>query len=214
MGVDIMTARTWIKWPLRVLIALMCLSLALWAWTWSWTFTDKGRMEYGAALVAKLAAWQTPGKLIMNPETRRMSNETTLKWLGDRKLYPVAAIRDIEIPGPAGPIPIRVYVPEADGPLPLYLMIHGGGYWMGNDFRLEASSATQIANLAKVIVVNLDYRLAPEHPFPAALNDCYAVLQWLSRNSAELGGDPTRIAVGGTSAGGNLSVPRHTRRRE
>ena len=196
------------RWVLRLLGALVAVLVLLFAWTWSWTFTEEGRMDYRAALMARLISMQAQRELVMNAETRKRSNENTVRWLGEREMLPVAEIRDISIPGPAGDIPARVYIPHADsdGPLPLYLMIHGGGFWMGNDFRIEEPQARRISSIAQVIVVAVDYRLAPEHPYPAALEDCYAALEWLFQHGASLGGDPQRIAVGGGSAGGNLSA--------
>jgi acetyl esterase len=102
-------------------------------------------------------------------------------------------------------VPIRIYWPEADGALPLYLDIHGGGWWMGDGFPFHAVM-TRFAAEAQAIVVSVDYRLAPEHPYPAALDDCYAVLLWMHEHAADLGGDAERIAVGGGSAGGNLAA--------
>lgn len=200
------THSRWKRWLMWASGALLVSIGALLAWSYSWTFTDQGRMEYGAALMVKLVSMQSQREPVLNATTRQRSNENTVKWLGQQTLRPVAGIEDLEVPGPAGPIPVRVYVPDAAGPLPIYLMIHGGGFWMGNDLRIEEPTARMIANEAGVIVVAVDYRLAPEHPFPAALEDCYAVLSWLASHGQELGGDPDRIAVGGGSAGGNLSA--------
>ena len=201
-------SRSLYRWLLYPLAGLLSLCLVLLAWSYSWTFTSMGRMDYRAALMAKLISVQAQGELVMNAETRQRSNENTVRWLGKREMRPVADIREIKVPGPAGDVPARVYVPESDsaGPLPLYLMIHGGGFWMGNDYRIEEPQARLIADEADVIVVAVDYRLAPEHPWPAGFDDSYAMLEWLRDNGASLGGDPTRIAVGGGSAGGNLSA--------
>lgn len=118
---------------------------------------------------------------------------------------PVAHVEDRSIPGPDGDIPVRVYTPESAGPLPLLAFFHGGGFVIGS---LETHDGTcrSLANGAQCCVVSVDYRLAPEHPFPAAPEDCYAVTAWLAEHGTELGGDPTRIAVAGDSAGGNLAA--------
>ena len=119
---------------------------------------------------------------------------------------PVPKIEDRQIPGPDGhQIPIRIYTPAGKGPLPILVYFHGGGWVLGN---IESHDGTsrELANKAGCIVVSVDYRLAPEHKFPAAPEDCYAATKWVALNAASFGGDPTRIAVGGDSAGGNLAA--------
>jgi acetyl esterase len=117
----------------------------------------------------------------------------------------VASVVDRRIPGPAGDIPIRVFTPFGDGPFPLYVFFHGGG-WILGDLDTQASECRSTANQAGVIVVSVDYRHAPEHPFPAAPEDAYAALGWVARHAAELGGDAARLGVGGTSSGANLAA--------
>jgi acetyl esterase len=117
----------------------------------------------------------------------------------------VAKIENRTIPGPVGTIPVRVYTPEAPAPLPVLVFYHGGGWVIGNLDSHDGTCRT-LANAARCLVVSVDYRLAPEHPFPAPAEDCYAALRWVADNAKPLGGDPGRIAVGGDSAGGNLSA--------
>ena len=197
-----------LRWLLRVVLVVAVAAVLLGAWTYSWTFTDNGRMLYRAALMARLVDSQSQQEFVMTPESRRRANDNTVRWLGERELKPVANIRDLTVPSPAGDIPVRAYFPVTDEaePLPIYIMIHGGGFWMGDDYRIEEPQARTIAHEAQAIVLAVDYRLAPEHPFPAGLEDCYTVLEWAHANAAELGGDPQRMAVGGGSAGGNLAV--------
>ena len=120
----------------------------------------------------------------------------------------VAAATDHVVPGPGGDIPVRVYVPAgaAEGEsLPVLVWIHGGG-WVIGDVDTSDSTVRTLANAAGAVVVSVDYRLAPEHPFPAGLEDALAAVRWAADNAASFGGDGTRLAVGGDSAGGNLSA--------
>jgi acetyl esterase len=118
---------------------------------------------------------------------------------------PLPRVEDRTIPGAAGEIPLRLYWPDAEPPLAALVYYHGGGWVLGD---LDGFDATTrgYASGAGVLVVSVDYRLAPEHPFPAAVDDCYAALEWAAANAAELQVDPARIAVGGDSAGGNLAA--------
>jgi acetyl esterase len=111
------------------------------------------------------------------------------------------------IPGPAGPIPVRVYNPReaVAGARGLILYCHGGGFVLG-DLDTYDAVCRAICEESGCVVVSVDYRLAPEHPFPAAVEDCHAALAWVAAHAAELGGDPERIAVCGDSAGGNLAA--------
>lgn len=118
------------------------------------------------------------------------------------------AVEDRRVPGPAGApeVRVRIYRPQAqDGVLPALLWIHGGGYVLGN-VEQDDAHARNVVTTVNCVVVSVDYRLAPEHPFPAPVEDCYAALQWLAANAAELRVDPARIAIGGASAGGGLAA--------
>lgn len=117
----------------------------------------------------------------------------------------VAKIEDRKIPGPAGQIPVRIYTPANAAPMGALVYFHGGGWVVGN---IESHDVLcrSLANGAGCVTVSVDYRLAPEHKFPAAPEDCYAATKWVSDNAAALGVDAKRIAVGGDSAGGNLAA--------
>jgi acetyl esterase len=119
------------------------------------------------------------------------------------RTHPGVGVRD----STAGDIPVRIYRPRnTDGqPLPLVLNFHGGGFTTG-DPQQSQWWCSSIAHDARALVVSVDYRLAPEHPFPAAPEDCYAATAWAVEHAAELGADGTRLAVMGDSAGGNLAA--------
>jgi acetyl esterase len=117
----------------------------------------------------------------------------------------VARVENRHIPGPAGDIAIRLYAARTGGELPVLIFYHGGGFIAGgldtHDAPLRA-----IANRCDCLIVSVEYRLAPEHHFPAATEDAYAAVKWVADHAAEIGGDPKRIAVGGDGAGGNLAA--------
>lgn len=113
---------------------------------------------------------------------------------------------DLDIPGPIGDVPIRIYQPVGmTKPLPVLVYYHGGGWVIGSRDTHD-SLCRLIANSGPFVVVSVDYRMGPEHPFPAAVQDSVAALNWTAENIAEYNGNPDKIAVGGDSAGGNLSA--------
>ncbi|MGH8983699.1 MAG: alpha/beta hydrolase [Acidimicrobiia bacterium] len=118
---------------------------------------------------------------------------------------PVHQIDDRTIPGPGGELPVRVYRPGEDRPLPLLVWFHGGGWTIGS-LDTHDNTCRSLANGVGCVVVSVDYRLAPEHKFPAAVEDALAAMQWVADHGADVGGDPARLAVGGDSAGGNLAA--------
>ena len=114
--------------------------------------------------------------------------------------------RDGTIPGPGGDIPTRLYRPrDLEGPLPVLVYFHGGGFVIG-DRDTHDIPCRQLSLGAACLVISVDYRLAPEHPFPAAVDDAWAATRWVVDRATELGGDPARVAVGGDSSGGNLAA--------
>lgn len=118
---------------------------------------------------------------------------------------PVGAVKDITFPTAVGNLPARIYTPKGDGPFPVLVYFHGGGWVIANIDAYDASCRA-IANAAKCIVASFEYRHAPENPFPAAADDAFAAYQWALKFAGTLNGDPKRIAVGGESAGGNLAA--------
>jgi acetyl esterase len=117
----------------------------------------------------------------------------------------VAQVDNRHIQGPAGAMPVRIYTPAGQGPFPLLVFFHGGGWVIGS---LDSHDATcrALTNAVKAVVVSVDYRLAPEHPFPAAADDAYAATQWAADHAGALNGEARRLAVAGDSAGGNLAA--------
>jgi acetyl esterase len=121
----------------------------------------------------------------------------------------VASVMDRTIPGPGGDIPMRIYTPSvpagAVGARPVLVYFHGGG-WVIGDLETHDGTVRALAAGSGVTAVAVDYRLAPEHRFPAAVDDCVAAVRWVADHAAELDVDPARLAVGGDSAGGNLAA--------
>ncbi|MCE9651157.1 MAG: alpha/beta hydrolase [Parvibaculum sp.] len=149
-----------------------------------------------------------PGPRIIDlpvPEAREMYRgiAATLDLQG----VPIGKVEDRNIPGPDGDIPVRLYTPVAAGgdALPVLVYFHGGG-WVIGDLETHDALCRTFANEAGCKVVAVDYRLAPEHRFPAAADDCLAAVKWVEANGSDIGVDATRIAVAGDSAGGNLAA--------
>jgi acetyl esterase len=117
----------------------------------------------------------------------------------------VAEVREVELPGPGGPLAVRVFRPAGEGPLPLVAYLHGGGWAIGSLDGFDPVCRA-LANASGAVVASIDYRLAPEHPFPAAPDDARAAVRWLAEHAGELGADGGRMAIAGDSAGGNLAA--------
>ncbi len=142
------------------------------------------------------------------PAARAASKQMMAAMKSQWPVIPNVTTEDRSIPGPKGApdVTVRIYRPEKQtGPLPSLLWIHGGGYMLG-EIDQEDLTAKQFVLAAGCIVVSVEYRLAPEHPYPAPLEDCYAALKWLSAHADELGVNRSRIAIGGASAGGGLTA--------
>jgi acetyl esterase len=117
----------------------------------------------------------------------------------------VGSVEDRTIPGPEEEIPVRIYRPEGEGPFPVVTYFHGGGFALG-DLESHDTACRELTNASEAAVVSVEYRLAPEHPFPAAVEDAYGATEWVSENAAVFDGDTDRVAVAGDSAGGNLAA--------
>ena len=155
------------------------------------------------ALLDQLAALNAPPLNTLSPVEARQAAQALADLNGPGE--PVAKVENRAIPGPAGDLPVRLYSPAGSGPFPALVFFHGGG-WVIGDLDTQDRACRALANGAGCVVCSVDYRLAPEHKFPAAADDCYAATRWVAATAAALGVHPARIAVGGDSAGGNLAA--------
>ena len=158
------------------------------------------------ALLAMLVAAGRPKIWQLTPAEAR-KNYIALALAADAKNVPIGGIENGEWPSPAGPLSYRIYTPigSVAGPLPGIVYFHGGGWVMGN-IDTQDGMCRLLANASGCRLVSVDYRLAPEHMFPAAIEDGVAAVNWVEGEAARLGIDPVRIAVAGDSAGGNIAA--------
>ena len=189
--------------PIHIVLILILLAvLGAIAWVWSITSTPFGRMDLIPAVVIKT---MPSDEMQLTPERRQRANDWTARLIsGD--VPDSVEIRDLSFDAPKTRERLRLYVPEADPPLGVVVWIHGGGFWMGERLEDWDAQCAPLAAEAGVIVASVGYRLAPEHPFPAAVEDTWAGLLHVTRNAEAWGGDPNRIVVMGGSAGGNLAA--------
>jgi acetyl esterase len=150
-----------------------------------------------------MAALNLPPVEDSTPDEARESIRSRTAALGP--FEDVAAVADHRVPVAGGEITVRVYSPGGPGPHPALVFYHGGG-WVIGDLYTHDGICRALTNAARAIVASVDYRLAPEWKYPVAADDSYAALRWVVDNAARLGIDPRRVAVGGDSAGGNLSA--------
>jgi acetyl esterase len=150
----------------------------------------------------RMAAGRRPVRELSVAEARA-AEEAELQQRGEPEA--VAEIVDGSLPGPAGPVPIRLYRPQSAELMPALVYFFGGG-WVTGSLDTADAVCRRLANSTPCAVVAVSYRRAPEHPFPAAVEDCDAAVRWLDEHGAELGIDSRRLAVGGASAGGNLAA--------
>lgn len=170
-----------------------------------WSKTPYGDLDMRAAILLKyveLARYELfkPGRPIA--ATRAVMNASRIL---KKKGMPIAEVRDASFAGPGGEVRVRIYRPVKGGLLPVVVYYHGGGWALGG-LDSHDNLCRAISNAAHAALVSVDYRLAPEHRFPAAVNDAYAGLVWVRENAKSFGGDPSRIALAGDSAGGNLAA--------
>ena len=189
----------------KVLAALLLITGVVGLTLLSWMHTPHGWLTAPGAFLAKVATLQealSAGKSIAEIRASRRSSTAFVTATPAA----VAEVRNLEIPGPGGPLPIRIYIPQSgSSKLPVIVYFHGGG-WVLGDLDSHDNLCRTLAVKTDAIVVAVDYRLAPEHVFPAALEDADAALRWVVDNAQSFHGDATRIAVAGDSAGGNLAA--------
>ena len=189
-----------------VLIALIAVVLVN-----RWANTPYGKLDYKVAVILKMfeaTAGRTSFAEVSPAELRAWYDQRP-----KREGIVLQSVEDRNIPGPRGQIPIRIYTAERIGKRPVIVYYHGGGWVVGN-IETHDNVTRYLAKACGGIVISVGYRLAPENPFPAAVDDAYAALQWVSENAESLGGDPSRITVAGDSAGGNLSAAVSLRSRD
>ncbi len=141
----------------------------------------------------------------VTPELGRFGMEATFTPFWNEDAPPIAKLADREMEGPRGPIPIRLYDPGAAEPSPCLIYFHGGGFVIGS-IASHDGLCRRLANYSGLRVISVAYRLAPEHKFPQPLEDCVASVRWIAAHAASLGIDPSRLLVGGDSAGANLAL--------
>jgi acetyl esterase len=155
------------------------------------------------ALLDQMAEAGAPPFETLSPEQAREMIVQMRDLAGEPES--VAKVEDRTISSSNGTIPVRVYTPEGTGPFPVLVYFHGGGWVIGSIDTIDAPCRS-LANRSGCVVVSVEYRLAPEHKFPAGPEDCYAATRYVAQNAAEFNVDPQRLAIGGDSAGGNLAA--------
>ena len=155
-------------------------------------FQEAGRPAYETLTAPEARDYYSQARFATNPEAPEL-----------------ARVAPLSIPAPHGAIPARIYVPKElrlkNGLAPALVFFHGGG-WVIGDLDSHDVVCRQLADAGELIVISVDYRLAPEHKFPAAIDDAIAATKWIAANARELGIDAARLSIGGDSAGGNLSA--------
>jgi acetyl esterase len=150
----------------------------------------------------------SPGSLNVQEQRQRIRrlSDLTYRRFG-RSAEPVAAVTDYRVRVDGGEIVVRAYRPSGHAPLPAHVELHGGGWWLGSiDEYVNEAICTYRCVHAQCVIFAVEYRLAPEHPFPTGIDDVYAALQWIACHAPELGIDASAISIGGSSAGGNLAA--------
>ncbi|MGH9039120.1 MAG: alpha/beta hydrolase fold domain-containing protein, partial [Acidimicrobiia bacterium] len=156
------------------------------------------------AMLTAMESMGLPAYADLTPEQTRESVLGFTMLMGSPE---DVGVEDRLLPGADGTVPVRIYTPAGagPGPLPVLVWFHLGGFVFGSVDWIDPISRT-LANRSGCVVVSVDYRLAPEHPYPAAVDDAWTAVTWVAEHAAEIGADPARLAVGGDSAGANLAT--------
>lgn len=179
---------------------------------YSWTFTPQGRLDPEIAILRKMMSLRpSPETLPVEQVRQSYRRSAELGFFGSQ--IPLSRVEDRGIPRAGGSIPARVYWPSTAADLPLVVYYHGGGFTIG-DLVTHDNICRRLARDAGAVVVSVDYRLAPEHSFPAAPDDAYDAVLWAAEHARELGARGDLIAVAGDSAGGNLAAVTALRARD
>lgn len=163
------------------------------------------------SILAQAPEW--PGVRGMDPALLRQGVRDSSITIPPAEDTVVARTEDRSIAGPLGNLPLRLYWPLGDGPFPVTIYMHGGGYVTG-DLDTQDMIARALSCWGETLVVSVDYALAPEHKFPAGPDDAWAALNWAAEHASEIGGDSARLAVAGDSAGGNMACALALRSRD
>ncbi len=173
----------------------------------TWSKTPYGNVDPGVAVFLKILSWSGGNPLEKGRPLKEVRNSSRKTALFKSTPPRILKIQEKTIPGSGGGIPIRIYYPKQgnSGPLPVVMYYHGGGWSIG-DLDSHDDICRIIAHMCGVLVISTDYRRAPEHRYPAAIEDAFAALLWARDNAGTLGADSYRIAVAGDSAGGNIAA--------
>lgn len=190
---------------LGICLTLLLLAVAVMLLVADWRQTPYGQLTTPAAIIARISTWQEAVSDSSSAQAMRDSRRGAIGMVSGAPAE-MQQVRNLQIPGAAGTLPLRIYTPTASTTaLPIILYFHGGG-WVLGDLDSHDNLCRTLAASTDAIVVAVDYRLAPESIFPAALDDANTALRWVVANAASFNGDSTRIAVAGDSAGGNLAA--------
>ncbi len=192
--------KNFLTWMLALLIILFLMGGLL---VNHWVDTGHGRLNTKVAIALNLMRFSENKARLSVVESRRALTQKAKKFSSDP--VPLKKVLNQTVPGPAADIPVRIYIPSENKPLPVVIFYHGGG-WVQGSLESHDTLCRYLALASQAAVVSVDYRLAPENSFPAGLADAYAALVWVAKNANLFGGDPKKIAVMGDSAGGNLSA--------
>ncbi|BAH05481.1 alpha/beta hydrolase [Clostridium kluyveri] len=171
----------------------------------SWTTTNYGKLHIRIAIMLKIKKYINPNSINNKSinDIRNIIDKDFTRW-NTEPIY-FSNIKNLSIPTSSIQIPVRIYTPQVASKLPVIIYSHGGS-WIGGSLNTHDNICRKLSQNTNAIVISVDYRLAPENPFPAGLNDVYTVLQWTYKNAESINGNSAHIALVGDSSGANLSA--------